>query len=379
MSDFNMYGPEASPTRLIENDEAQNFQRIAAAQHSQALTQKTMEELGRAKKIRDAFQGQNYDPNAPASQRIFTDASRLSQLGYPQEAAKMLTEGTLAASREAMTSAHQAQGALAKAKGFDEIAQAQARNYQGVTDQKTFDLANAVWSHQTGQPSPFIGMQYTPQLKDYIISQGLNAKDVALMDYEKGKAKEAVSAEKSLTDLRNARAEAARAQAELSRTRGDKLEKVGGPGAKDIGMPPKDATKLAMRAILDVEPELVNDSVRRLADVITGEAQEIKKTQRDLTWDKAIQRALEAHKSEILTDAIPEKGGMAQVQRAVGIGGTKPVRVYRPTVAGGGTDIPEIATKGSAYKPGKSYRFPDGRVGVYTGRDADGKLLIEWR
>ena len=48
MADFAMYGPEASPMRLIEGDQAANFQKIAAGQHSAALTQKVNEEMARA-------------------------------------------------------------------------------------------------------------------------------------------------------------------------------------------------------------------------------------------------------------------------------------------------------------------------------------------
>lgn len=364
MADFAMYGPEASPMRLIEGDEAANFQKIAAGQHSAALTQKVNEEMARAKQIQSAFQGQDTDPNAPASVQIFKNAARMTQLGHPQEAAKMLAEGTLAASREAMTGAHQAQGLLTRARAFDELEQAQARNYQGVKSQQEFDLANAVWEQQTGKPSPYAGLQWSPQLMDHITSKGLSAKDNALMEYERGKAKEGVAAEQSLTELRKARAEAARAQAALSETRGKHLEKTGGPGAKDIGMPTKEAFNMAARAIFADYPDISDQDARRLADIVANEALAIRKGQPGLDQATAMKRALDAHRTEIQVLEVPEKGLFPAAKRAVGMGGTKRQQAYRPTTADGAADVPEVARKGMAYQNGKRYRLPDGRVGV---------------
>lgn len=350
--------------RLIESDEAQNFQRIAAAQHSQALTQKTLEELGRAKQIRNAFSSQTYDPNAPASARIFSDASRLSQLGMPSEAADLLVKGSLAATREATAAATKSQETLTRAKAFDEIAQAEARHFQGVKSQADFDTANAVWTHLTGQPSPYTGQQWSPGLIDYIREKGMSAKESALFEYEKQKAKAGAESAAALTELRKAREEAALAQANLTKSREGALTKAGGPGAKDIGMPTKEAFNMAARSILADYPDLTDADVRRLSDVVANEALAIRKSQPGLDQATATRRALDAHRTEIQVLEVPEKGVLAEGKRALGMGGTKRQQAYKPTTVGGSTDIPEVARKGMVYQTGKRYRLPDGRIGV---------------
>lgn len=52
-------------------------------------------------------------------------------------------------------------------------------------DQQSFDVANAQYEKETNEPSPFRGMQYSPQLRDAILERLLPAKDSMEMQIKK--------------------------------------------------------------------------------------------------------------------------------------------------------------------------------------------------
>lgn len=95
-----------------------------------------------------------------------------------------------------------------------------------VTDEKSWNQANALFSMETGQPSPFAGHRFSPQLVEQVRGSLQSAKDQALTAAAVARAK----ASEAATKEREARIPLIRAQTELTRTRDNNLRKTGATG-----------------------------------------------------------------------------------------------------------------------------------------------------
>lgn len=381
MAEWDMAGPEASPARLIEQDAVRNFGQMAQANYTNTLAIKQQDEMDRAKKIAQAFSS----PGSPSpdgkplteDQQIYADADKLRRLGYPEEASKVVANGALAASRMAATRAEQSQLHLKQIQAADDNLTAISGYYDGVTSQEEFDRANGIINAMTGIPSLLAGQTWSPHLGTLLKNSQMKAKDRALLPYQQGRLQAQIDSQKALTDLREAQEALAKAREVAAREKSDRDEKAGGGKVKDVGNPSNVETEQSALLIRQRYPDLPAKDLANFAYAVAAEAKAIRK-QTGVSADVANQRAIENHADEIAPISVTEKVlGSEALGSALGWTSTR--SGYTPRTRQPEGSLPEKATKGMAYQPGKSYIFPNGQTGLYRGRDASGKLLIDWK
>lgn len=388
MADWSSFGPEASPARLIEQDNLKAFSTMAQANYMNTIAKKQQGEMDRAEDLRKAFATTAQSPNLvgppedPVSQ-VFSSAERLRNLGYPEEAAKVVADGALAAQRNAATNQDRSKQRIDALSKADDILTGIAGYYEGVTDQASFDRANAVVSMATGIPSPLMGQQYSPQIINALKQSQMTARQRALIPYEIEKLKNQAASQSNLMDYRNARLEIYQAQQRLREAEAGRKAKIGGANEKDVGAPTKEEVVQSAQLIKDQYPDLPNADRSHYAYQIASEARRIRKTNPGISAAESNTRAMEAFSDQIKDVVVTEKVLGSEALGGV-LGRTKTESRYVPRPidkkpAGPVyTEIPEIARKGMNYKPGRKYQFPGGKVGVFRGKSADGKLQIDW-
>ena len=377
--DWSMAGPEASPVRLAEQDAYRNFGQMAQANYTNVLARKQEDEMDRQKKVAAAFA--RPDTTKPdgtpltGAERIFSDAEKLRNLGMPEEAGKLISEGALTASREAATKSAQSKERIDALKGADDVFSSIATFYDGVTDQASFDKANAIVTATTGMPSPLMGQQYSPRLIQQLKQSQMTARQRALLPYEVQKAQNQVDSIRSLMDYRKARLDQYERALALRTEKQDRDSKAGGPNAKDIGSPTETEVVQSGGLIRQAYPDLPREDLAHYSYLIASEARRIRKQNPGISAEEANQQALQENAAAIQEIVTTEKVlGVEALGAALGRTRTTPRYTPRPAPKPAGspapakdTAIPEVARKGMKFQEGKLYLLPNGKKGIRKG------------
>jgi hypothetical protein len=366
MSDWAMAGPEQSPGRLIEQDAVKNFGQMAQANYTNTLASKQQEELNRAKKIASAFSNpESTDPNAKPltpDQQIYKDADKLRSLGYPEQAAKVVAEGALTATRLATEQSVKSQQHLRQIQSADDTLTAVSGYYDGVTSQEEFDRANGVVNAVTGVPSPLAGQTWSPHLASVLKNSQMTARQRALLPYEQGKLEAAAAAADALARARAERSKQYDAELALKREKAERDGKNGGAGGKDVGAPTRGELEQAARAVRDRYTELPSEDLIRYSDLIASDARAIRKQNPGVSQDEAIQRAIETHSDKITEVLVSEKVLGSEMLGGL-LGKNRPQQKFSRSPVARPSAFPK-AVPGMKYIEGQRYTLPNGKVGI---------------
>ena len=381
--DWSMAGPEASPVRLVEQDAFRNFGQMAQANYTNVLAQKQTDEMDRQKKIAAAFANPSTTKpdGTPLSQSemIFNDAEKMRNLGMPEEAAKLGSEGALTASREVAARVAESKSRLDAIKGADDTLTAISQFFDGVTDQAGFDRANAMVTAVTGMPSPLMGRPYSPEIVGQLKRAQMTARQRAMLPYEVQKAQAQAESIRSLMAYRKARLGQYQAIIDARREKDSSDKKAGGTNTKDVGNPTEVETVQAAGMIRQAYPDLPREDLGHYSYLIAAEARRIRKQNPGISAEEANRRAMEEQAPSIQEIVTTEKVlGSEAIGAAVGASRKVPRYQPRPGPApkppAGETQIPEVAKKGMKFQEGKLYLLPNGKKGI---RKGNGFELVE--
>jgi hypothetical protein len=384
MADWAMFGAEASPVRLAEEDSVNQMSKIAQANYTNTLATKQMQEIEKSKKIAAAFANQPVEqigkPTSPAD-KLLKDAEVYRGLGEHEKAGNLMRDAAAMMSSISAERSHSAQASLNQAKLVDSQAN-QAAEFidDNIKSQADLDTANDMIEQVTGRPSPYRGkgMAYSPELIQRLKRSGLSAKQRATLDYDIQKIESGIEANDSLIKLRQARAIVAAADVRLRDARALKLDKEGGDKTKPETFPTNPEIESAAVEIRGRYPNLQSSDLPRFSFAVASEAKAMMNANKGLTAEAAVQRAIESRKDDLTSIEVSEK--VLGVEKPWT---RKTERTYQPKPAGAATPPADtgVASRSTKFLPGGTYTFPTKsgpRVGTWMGKDAQGRNIIEW-
>lgn len=231
----------------------------------------------------------------------------------------------------------------------------------GVTDQQSWDRANALYMFQTGQPSPYASIPYSPELTKQVRDAAIKAEDQIRLKMiaEDNASKD--SNRKSAETLRATRERLLKQAADLAQRREDRLAKQG--DGKAVGATPKADMDQALRLIKKGQPGLGEDvsTITEAAANIASEAQTILRRNPALDRAQAVQQAYNAAVIRGDFKNTVDKGIFRDTQKT---------SYERQAEGVGKTPDSPIAAKGlpvTSYVVGNYYSNPQGQVGKWTG------------
>ncbi len=237
-----------------------------------------------------------------------------------------------------------------------------------VTDQASWDRAMAIYQFNTGEPSPYAGIPYSPelagQIRDGAISAGKQIELKLREEENASKERNRSSAEK----LRDVRIRTEDERARIAREREDRLAKNGGGR---VPTTPTEDIRQATRLITKDFPKL--EGTLEAASSIASEAQLLLRRNPALDRGQAIQQAFNTAKLRGDFHEF-EEAGMFGTGFGADVGGSKKQK-YTP---GGHTPETALALPKSDREAavGKHYKLangtivqklPNGKFGVVKG------------
>ena len=296
-------------------------------------------------------------PAKPASMADMLDklSTMAAGAGLATKAQDLAKNAALIRSREASQLSAATTARLNQLKMIRETAGLQGQLFGGATDEASWNTANALYEFQTGMPSPYRGVQFSPALAQQINDSAMTAK-------ERADAEEKAIKQKELDTYRKARLAQLDRQNELreaaQRTREERerrLAKAGGGSA--VSSPTKSETDQAARLIRKdfsgMDAADLNDAAFNLA----SEARALRKQNKALDAGTALQQAYNA--------AV----AAGDFQTDSGIGGFGFRR--KTTYSGRGKTVDTPAPIPADRKQlivDRYYVNPQGQVGRWTGK-----------
>lgn len=366
MSDFAMWGPEQSGPRLAEQD-------ALKAQQSLATTAGTLEtarlhgaqadsaelDVANKRRMQDLLlrraQGEVVGGNNMADQ--LTDVFNMQLgAGLVSEAEKTARAVGYLKGKAAQIDNWQSTQKINQLKADKLRADSAAALAADVTDQDSFDRANALFQFSHGTPSPYAGLPYSPELLERIQAGAVSvSRQIELqMRAEENASKERnrVSAE----SLRKVREQDIQERSRLAKEREERLAKAGGG---KVPTTPTEDIRQATRLIAKDYPKLEGGAAEA-ASTIAAEAQMLLRRNPALDRASAIQQAYNA--ARLRGDFQEQPGGFLSSDK-------------QKFESGGKTADNPIAlpSDGKGMVAGRYYSNKSGQVGLYQ---ANGKLKL---
>lgn len=285
-------------------------------------------------------------------------AAAAAGAGLATKAQELAKNAALIRSREAVQQSAASRALIQQLQAIKEQASLTGQLFGGVNDQESWDRANAVYQFQTGKPSPYANVPFSPELVETIKQQALTAKEEA--DGEEKKI-----ARKSLDEFRKSRVKQhdenislSRERNRIAREREARLRKNG--GGRQIASPTSaeltQAKRLIGRDYKNLEATDLNDA----AFTIAAEAKALRRANPALDASMAIQQAY--------LNAI-QAGDFQDISTT--IGGVKVPGMGKQTFAGRGKK-PETAaalpSEKSKLVKDKYYVNPSGQIAQWNGK-----------
>lgn len=319
MADFSMWGAEASPDRLRQQDDqkaalimsqighnqalARTENAQAAAREAEAAGEKRMAEALQArysgKQIGGGLNGQTDVDSTPRS--LASPIEDMSQMafasGLPTKGAKLAEQAALVRAREASAGFRAAQQDKSELEAQHERMTHVSRLYSSVGDQASLERANALYAGTFQEPSPLAGMRYSPEMIQQIRDYSTTERQKVQNRLDQIRTSAYVANQNSAVDFRNARKPLIEAQTELAKAREERLGKIGGKD-KGPGIPTANERRAASRLIESEFPGLPQDERNLASDKVSATARELMKNDKNLNADQAMRQALETNKAD---------------------------------------------------------------------------------
>lgn len=225
-------------------------------------------------------------------------ASVMARAGLPKQAQELAKTASTLMQQEASTLSSNTTARLNQLKIIGERSEMLGQLFGSAKDQPSWDRSNALFEFQTGQPSPYRGVQFNPALSETIRNQALTMKE-RLQAEDRKLAREATERHQRATEGAAAtNITIARERLDLEREREARLAKLGGKGA--AGTPTEEERKEVKRLMrldgIDTE-KLDTDSLNSTAFSVASRARELQQENRGLGRQQAITRAFEEVKA----------------------------------------------------------------------------------
>lgn len=304
---FEMYGPEASPGRLLEQDQQTAALRRAQVRQLDAATSKVEQDIDQEKRFTAAMQtaaqaGQpEVGPPMSIAGQLERAASEALKAGLPDAGAKLATNAALVRQRESAANENKAQEQAAvlnlQAKKLDAL----SRIVGGVKDQETWDEANAVYAKTFGQVSPYAGQPYDQSLIDRLQGATTTAAQRARLKAQEADNISKDKNRKSAIDFREFRKELMTEEQALREAREARLAKTGGTvdGGKgpSVATPPKAELDEATRMLKADYPNWPKEELQTAAFAMASRAKGLRRANKALEPKEALQQAFAEAKS----------------------------------------------------------------------------------
>jgi len=312
MPDFSMFGPQESGTRVYDQDQLNNFIKQVQGQHllstiglEQARARKLDADARSAAEIASIAKGR--DVTAPLSDQFSEMANLALNRGLVTQGTKLAEESAKLKSHEAQDSAATALAGKRAATAASEGLKVFASAMNGVKSQEDFDNANAMYALTFGQPSPFSGATYSPDLVKRIGDMALTKKQQLDLQMKKAEDEDEARTRASLRGYRAERLkildrqeqERERHAKEMERIAGVRAEKAGKGGKEPaVGSPSAQTVKRAGVLIGKEFPDLPANELAEARQTVAARAKALMTANRALDEDTALRQALrEEHDS----------------------------------------------------------------------------------
>lgn len=278
--------------------------------------------------------------------------------GFVTKAEDLAKTSALLRTREAAQLKSNVDTKLGALKVVRDNAELTSQLLGGVNDPESWARANALYTFQTGQPSPFSNMTYSPELVERLNQAALSAKERA--DLEEKKLTRTATAEyrRSRLDQINEQNDLRRQRIEQAAAREERLAKGG--GGKGVSAPAKSETDQAVRLIKKDFDGLEAADMNDAAFSIASDARALRRSNPALNPAMALQQAYAAAKEAGDFAVLPRKALGMDVP-----GTSKPVYQGRGKTA---TLPAPVPTDKGVLAKGKFYINPAGAVAQWNGK-----------
>jgi hypothetical protein len=306
MAAFGMYGAEASPGRLYEQDQQQAaLRRAQTRQLEAAATQTEMEVEGQRRFMTAMEKAANEAPKGEKPSVSMADtmeraAQAAMSAGAHSEATKLATNAALIRQRESAVVENKAQEQKAvldlQVKRLDAL----SRIMGGVQDQETWDEANAIYAKTFGEVSPYAGQPYDQSLIDRLKGATTTAAQRARLALQEADNTSKGRNRKSAAEFREFRKGIMEQDAQLKRDREERVKKTTGTeGDKGpaVGTPTGSEIAEATRILKESYPNWPKEELKSAAFAMASRARGLRRANRALEPDEALGRAFEEAKT----------------------------------------------------------------------------------
>lgn len=238
-------------------------------------------------------------------------AGETAKAGMVNKAADLAKAAADIRSKTATTAAQQSAKRLNELKFIRENAElmGQLLGSPSITDENSWQAANELYAQQTGQPSPFAQVPYSPELITRLNEASLSAKERA--DIESRQLTREATEEYRRSQLENSRIsrELARDRLEMQREERERKAKAGtGPMLTGPTEAEQDETKRQLRLSGVVTEGMNSDSVGSVVYNIASRAKELQQANRALGRGQALAQAVQEARSSGELDVLQEGG-----------------------------------------------------------------------
>lgn len=322
--EFSMYGPEASPFRLAEQDQLEASAKRAHTRLLNTQAAKVETELEGQKKLAAAMEAAAKEPQAGGgapggatpslASPIEVAAKAAYSAGLPAEGMKFAEGAALVRSREAVQATADAQRQMSvlklKAQRVDII----GRLAGSATDQQSLDAANANYAKMFGEVSPFAGMSYTdaePKLaaaKSWALTEKQRADLTIRQADEDSKDRNRASA----IDMREFRKELLGQEEDLRERREARLAAKDGKAVEKgpaVGAPVKTELEAASRTLKEEFPNWPKEELASAAYQMASRARGLRRANKALEPEEALQQAFQEAKASGAYETVETMAG----------------------------------------------------------------------
>lgn len=255
-----------------------------------------------------AAQGVSDSPTAPTKSM----ADSLDALARTAAGAGLITKATglakdasLIRQREATQANQAVQTQLNGFKATKERAELVGQLLGGVTDEQSWIRANALLEFQTGQPSPYAGLAYTPELVGRLNAAALSTKERMDLAERALTRKATATYRQARLDQIDVLTEIRQGRLDTDNAREERLAKAG--GGKGASAPSKSELDQAARLITKDFGNMAAADANDAAFSIAAEARALRKANPALDANTALMQAFQAAKT---AGDFAENGGV---------------------------------------------------------------------
>lgn len=290
-------------------------------------------------------------------------ANKLNRLAQLATQSGLVTRGaTLAKDAATLNSRYSAAAASRAVAGLRQIRQRKeeagmlGQVMGDVTDQDSFDRANAAYQMTTNKVSPYAGLPYTPQLVQRVRDAAISAKDQeaqALREADSRSRNAFREARLRQHDEANAISAAARG---VQRDQEGRLVKVGGGKPLTISNNDRDAASaLIVKDFPEFGTKEMNTERFVAANTVASAAKVLMQKNPALNWQEALAQAYTTERASFKTET-----GMFGGRKVKFEGGGKSAQTAIP--------LPKSAEDA---RVGTFYYGPNGAIGRWNGKTMD--------